>query len=73
MAYASRHQATVAAEARKLQKSLRAIGPLPRPVLARMTGADRWREGSFEEAVQEGVRQGTLKNLPLGWVEATRR
>jgi hypothetical protein len=43
---------------------------MPRKALAKTTRADRWREGSFEEAVREGIRQGRLRDLPLGWIEA---
>lgn len=67
------HQASVTAEVRKLERSLRAIGPMPRSMLARVARAGSWREGSFEEAVQAGLREGRLKELPLGWLKATRR
>ena len=39
------------------------------PSLAR---ADRWREGTFEEAVSEGVRQGRLQWMPFHWLKAVR-
>ena len=66
------HRATViAAEVRRLQRQLLAIGPMPRHRLAERCGADRWREGTFEEAIHEGVRLGMLRELPLGWIEAT--
>ncbi len=65
------HRATViAAEVRRLERRLLAIGPMPRDRLAESCGANRWREGTFEEAIREGVRLGTLRQLPLGWVEA---
>lgn len=67
-----RHHATVTAETRKLERSLRAIGPMPRTMLARVTQANSWREGSFEEAVKEGIREGRLEELPLGWLKVTR-
>ncbi len=66
------HRATViAAEVRRLERRLLAIGPMPREKLAESCGAERWREGTFEEAIREGVRLGTLRQLPLGWIEAT--
>jgi hypothetical protein len=66
------HRATViAAEVRRLERRLRAVGPMPRQKLAETCGADRWREGTFEEAIQEGVRRGTLRHLPLDWIEAS--
>lgn len=68
-----RHHACVTAETRKLERSLRAIGPMPRSMLARVTHADTWREGSFEEAVREGLRDGRLTELPLGWLKVARR
>jgi hypothetical protein len=65
------HRATViAAEVRRLERRLLAIGPMPRAKLAESCGAERWREGTFEEAIREGVRLGTLRQLPLGWIEA---
>lgn len=67
------HHASVSAEVRKLERSLRAIGPMPRSMLARVSRANSWREGSFEEAVQAGLREGRLKELPLGWLKVTRR
>ncbi len=68
----NRHQACVAAEARRLERQLRTIGPMPREMLARRAAAGQWREGSFEEAVREGLRAGRLRELPLHWLEATR-
>lgn len=68
------HRSTVvAAEVRRLQRRLLAIGPMPKQQLARECGAEHWREGTLEEAICEGERQGLLRRLPLGWVEATPR
>lgn len=65
------HRASVvAAEVTRLERRLRAIGPMHRQRLAEACGADRWREGTFEEAIREGVRLGRLRQLPLGWIEA---
>lgn len=65
------HRATViAAEVRRLERRLRAIGPMHQDTLAESCGSQRWREGTLEEAIQEGVRLGALRRLPLGWVEA---
>ena len=67
----ARHRAlVVSAEVGRLERRLRAIGPMPRDTLAKTCGADAWHEGSFEEAIREGVRSGRLRELPLGWVEA---
>jgi hypothetical protein len=62
----------VAAESRRLQRQLLAFGPMHRDRLAHTCGADRWREGTFEEAVLEGVRTGLLRQLPMGWLTAER-
>ncbi len=67
-----RHRAMVAVEAQRLERTLRSIGPMPLDVLARTVDARHWREGTFQEAVREGVRQGRLRQLPLGWVEVPR-
>jgi hypothetical protein len=67
-----RHDATVAAESRKLERSLRELGPMPSERLASLAHADRWREGSFEEAVAVGVREGRLAWLPFHWLKAVR-
>lgn len=69
-----RHRATViTAEMRRLERRLLAVGPMSQVKLAESCGSGRWREGTFEEAVQEGLRAGRLKQLPLGWIEATSR
>jgi len=66
------HRASVvAAEVARLERPLRAIGPMHRDRLAEACGAHRWREGTFEEAIREGVRLGRLRRLPLGWIEAS--
>lgn len=65
------HRARViSAETRRLQRRLLELGPMPRERLARTCGADRWREGTFEEALVEGLRTGQLRQLPLDWIEA---
>jgi hypothetical protein len=45
---------------------------MPRERLASLSGADQWREGTFEEAVSEGVRQGRLEWMPFQWLKAVR-
>ena len=65
-----RHDATVAAEIRKLERNLRELGPMPSDRLAALAHADRWREGTFEEAVAVGVREGRLARLPFHWLKA---
>jgi len=67
-----RHAAAVAAEIDKLERSLRELGPMPSERLANLAQADRWREGSFEEAVAVGVREGRLAWLPFHWLKAVR-
>jgi hypothetical protein len=67
-----RHDASVAAEIRKLERNLRELGPMPSERLATLTHADRWREGTFEEAVAVGVREGRLAWMPFGWLKAVR-
>ena len=67
-----RHEAAVAAEIDKLERRLRELGPMPSDRLASLTQADRWREGSFEEAVSVGVREGRLAWMPFHWLKAVR-
>jgi hypothetical protein len=67
-----RHEAAVAAEINKLERNLRELGPMPSERLASLAQADRWREGSFEEAVAAGVREGRLARLPFHWLKAVR-
>jgi hypothetical protein len=67
-----RHDAAVAAEIRKLERSLRALGPMSSERLANLVHADRWREDTFEEAVAVGVREGRLAWLPFHWLKAVR-
>ncbi len=64
----SHEERVVAAETRRLQRELRAIGPMPREKLAEICHADHWREGSLDQAVRAGVKTGALRELPLGWV-----
>lgn len=66
-----RHRATVVtAEVRRLERTLRAIGPMPRQKLAQTCASGRWHEGTFEEALRAGIASGRLRELPLDWVEA---
>jgi hypothetical protein len=67
-----RHDAAVAAEVDKLERSLRELGPMPCDRLAMVTQADRWREGTFEEAVAVGVQTGRLARLPFDWLKSVR-
>jgi hypothetical protein len=67
-----RHEAAVAAEIRKLERNLRELGPMPSERLAVLAQADRWREGTFEEAVAVGIREGRLARLPFQWLKAVR-
>ena len=70
----TRHSAAVvAAETRRLQRHLRAYGPMHRARLAEISGSRDWREGTFEQAVKEGIRCGKLEQLPLGWLKGTDR
>ncbi len=67
-----RHDAAVAAEIRKLERSLRELEPMPSDRLADVARADRWREGTFQEAVSVGVREGRLAWMPFHWLKAAR-
>lgn len=74
LAAQTRHSAAVvAAETRRLQRHLRAYGPMPRARLADISGSRSWREGTFEQAVKQGIRSGKLEQLPLGWLKSTDR
>lgn len=68
----SRHSAIVEAEVRRVERQLRAYGPMPRALLARRCREAAWRDGTLEEAVREGIRQRRLKQLPLGWIASRR-
>lgn len=69
--FAGHRVTVVAAETRRLRRELLALGPMRRDRLAERCRADRWREGTFEEAVQQGVKTGQLRRLPLGWIAAS--
>ncbi len=69
----NRRHALVVAEARRLERALLAFGPMRRDALAHSVEAHRWRDGTFQEAVREGLREGRLSRLPLGWLKASRR
>ncbi|MGA9857308.1 MAG: hypothetical protein WBQ18_05555 [Solirubrobacteraceae bacterium] len=67
----ARHRATiVAAETRRLERELLALGPMHRDRLAERCGTHRWREGTFEEAVHQGIQTGQLRRLPFDWIAA---
>lgn len=68
---ADRRASIVSAETRRLENRLLAIGPMSREKLAESCGADHWRDGTFQEAVREGIRTGRLEELPMGWLKAT--
>jgi len=70
---ASRHSELVlGAEVRRLVRELDPLGPMPRAMLSRKCRASHWREGSFEAAVQEGLRSGALRRLPFGFIDVRR-
>jgi hypothetical protein len=71
-ARARHHAAVVAAERRRIERHLRAVGPMSRQTLARSCGEAAWRDGNVTEAVREGIRQRRLKQLPLGWIAPER-
>jgi hypothetical protein len=62
----------VAAELRRIERQLRAVGPMSRRALAKSCGETGWRDGNVTEAVREGIRQHRLKQLPLGWIAPER-
>jgi hypothetical protein len=62
----------VAAELRRIERRLRAVGPMSREALAKSCCENTWRDGNVTEAVREGIRQHRLKRLPLGWIAAER-
>jgi len=64
----ARAAAVLAAETRHLVRVVRALGPLPRATLARAAGSAHWREGGFDAAVREGIRQGQLRELPFDFI-----
>jgi hypothetical protein len=66
------HAAVVAAELRRIERQLRAVGPMPRRALADSLGGASWRRGNVTEAVRAGIRQHRLKELPLGWIAPER-
>jgi hypothetical protein len=67
-----RHDEAIhSAEVRRLVRLLRALGPLPRASLARISHARRWRKGCFDVAVSKGIRQGKLRQLPFDFLAAS--
>jgi hypothetical protein len=60
----ARHdEAVIQAEVRRLALALAPFGVLSREALRRQVGGDQWREGSFEQALNRGVRTGALEQL----------
>ena len=65
---ALRHdEAVIQAEVRRLALALAPFGVLGREALAREVGAERWREGTFEQAVSVAVKTGVIQKLPGGF------
>jgi hypothetical protein len=58
------------AKARLLERAVRPYGVLHRDALRAVSGARRWREGSFPRAVQTAVELGLLEPLPLSFYRA---
>lgn len=70
---ASRHDdAVLSAEVRRLVRALRTYGPLQRASLTEFSGAERGREGSFDRAVAEALREGQPRALPFDLIAADR-
>lgn len=61
------------AEASRLARELRTIGPMTRQALAERCRVRGWRQGSFEAAVRRGVATGRLRQLPYGFLAAPGR
>jgi hypothetical protein len=66
------HRLVLSAEIRRIASELYSAGPMPRALLSRKCQPGRWSEGSFEAAVQEGVRQGKLRRLPFDFIDVER-
>lgn len=65
-------QAVIQAEVRRLARALRQYRVLPRDTLARVVGAERWRDGGFERALNAAVRSGEVESLPGGFYRERR-
>lgn len=61
-------EAVIRAEARRLARSLRQYGVLPKETLERVAGARRWHDGGFDRALSAAVRAGEIEELPNGFV-----
>jgi len=67
------HNAAVMdAEVRRLADELAKFGTLTRDDLARGVDAHLWREGTFDDALRQGVKTGRLVLLPGDLVELAR-
>jgi hypothetical protein len=70
---ADRHyEAVLGAEIRRLVRELRVTGPLTRKILAERCRTANWHDGSFQAAVQAGIRRGVLRQLPFDYVALNR-
>jgi hypothetical protein len=59
-----RHEdAVLHAEARHIVRALAPFRVLHRDALEHVAGAERWQECSFERALAEAVRSGTIERL----------
>jgi hypothetical protein len=63
-----RHDAAVVqAEARRLALALAPYRVLRKKTLEQVSGASRWHEGGFDQALCEAVRRGMIQRLPSGF------
>ena len=66
----AREQAITHAEARHLVLTLAPFGVLDRDALARECGQVRWKDGSFDQALDAAIAEGSIEALPGGFYRA---
>jgi hypothetical protein len=66
------YEALLEAEARRLARELYLYGPLSKRTLAQRCHARHWRDGTFRDAVRAGIRNKTLRELPLDFLDVPR-
>lgn len=66
------HEAVIAAAVRRLARELSAVGPMPRAKLAQRCAVSLWHDATFAAAIETGIREGSIKQLPFDYLAVRR-
>ena len=67
-----RDETTTRAELKRVTHALETFGPMRRDSLVQACGTRHWHTGEFNGALRTGIREGTLRELSLGFIATVR-